>query len=81
MMLEQLMAEIRVGGTLETGALAVRLGTSPQMVDAMLEHLRLGGYIQAYSNCGDGCQGCSLKSSCSPAGRAGTLRLWQSYGE
>jgi FeoC like transcriptional regulator len=81
MMLEQLLAEIRAGGTLETGALAVRLGTSPQMVQAILEHLQLSGHIQAFSNCGDGCQGCSLKSSCSPAGRAGTLRLWQSSGE
>ncbi|HBG74739.1 MAG: hypothetical protein A2X25_11945 [Chloroflexi bacterium GWB2_49_20] len=81
MMLEQLMAEIRAGGTLETGTLAVRLGTSPQMVDAMLEHLRLGGYIQAYSNCGDVCQGCSLKSSCGRDEKAGTIRLWQSSGK
>lgn len=77
-MLEQLLAKIKAGGTLETGELAVQLGTSPQMVDAMLEHLRLSGYIQAYSNCGDGCKGCSLKSSCGSGERAGTMRLWQS---
>lgn len=80
-MLEQLIAEIRAGGTLETGALATRLGTSPQMVAAMLEHLRLSGYIQTYSQCSDGCQGCSLKSSCGPGERAGTMRLWQSSDE
>jgi hypothetical protein len=77
-MLEQLLAEIRAGGTLETGELAVLLGTSPQMVDAMLEHLRLSGYIQAYSDCGDGCQGCSLKSSCRSGEGAKRIRLWQS---
>lgn len=77
-MLEQLLAEIQAGGTLETGALASRLGTSPQMVLAMLEHLRLNGTIRAYSTCGDGCEGCNLKSSCSPGERAGTIRLWQS---
>lgn len=77
-MLEQLLAVIKVGGTLETGELAVQLGTSSQMVDAMLEHLRLSGYIQGYSNCGDGCQSCSLKSSCGSGKRAGTIRLWQS---
>ncbi len=77
-MLEQLLAHIKAGGTLETGELAVKLGTSPQMVDAMLEHLRLSGYIQAYSDCGDGCQGCGLKSSCGSGERARTIRLWQS---
>ena len=80
-MLEQLMAEIQAGGTLETGALAAKLGTSTQMLDAMLEHLRLSGIIQSYSNCGDCCQGCSLKSSCGSGERAGTMRLWQSSGK
>lgn len=80
-MLEQLIAEIQVGGTLETSALAARLGTSPHMVEALLEHLRLNGFIQAYSHCGDGCQGCSLTSSCSSGVGAGTIRLWQTTDE
>ena len=81
MMLERLIAEIRAGGTLEIGALATRLGTSPQMVAAMLEHLQLNGMIRAYSHCGDGCQGCSLQSSCGPGEMAGSMRLWQSSEE
>jgi predicted ArsR family transcriptional regulator len=80
-MLEQLIAEIRAGGTLETGALAERLGTSPQMVQAMLEHLQISGHIQAYSNCGDGCRGCDLKSACGAGRSIGTVRLWQSSDE
>lgn len=75
-MLEQLVKEIQAGGTLETGALASRLGTTPQLIEAMLEHLQRSGLVQAYS-CSDGCLGCSLKDACAkPA--PGAVRLWQS---
>lgn len=76
-MLEQLMNEIRAGGTLETRSLAERLGVSPQMVEALLEHLQRSGQINSYTSCGDGCQGCSLKSDCASSHGAGP-RLWQS---
>lgn len=75
-MLEQILNEIRIGGTLETGALAARLGTTPQLVEAMLEHLQRSGLIQAYVNCSDGCLGCSLQEACRKA--PGATRLWQS---
>jgi DNA-binding IscR family transcriptional regulator len=80
-MLEQLVAEIRAGGTLETGALAAKFGVSPQMMGAMLEYLRRSGYIQTYSDYGDGCQGCSLKSACGSGEKASTIRLWRSSGK
>jgi DNA-binding Lrp family transcriptional regulator len=63
-MLERLLAEIRLGGTLETGALALRLGTSPAMVKAMLDHLQRRGYIQPYQAALDACRGCSLRRAC-----------------
>ena len=47
-MLQQLLTEIRTGGTLEVNSLATRIGTSPQMVHAMLEHLRQSGMITNY---------------------------------
>jgi hypothetical protein len=79
-MLEKLVEEIRAGGTVEIRELAIRLGTTPQLVEVMLEHLQRSGLIQAYVNCSDGCLGCSLKNSCGkPA--AGTVRLWQMTGE
>jgi len=79
-MLEQLVKEIRAGGTLETGDLAARLGTTPQLIEVMLEHLQRTGLIQAYVRCNDGCQGCSLQDACKkPA--PGTIRLWQTKGE
>ncbi len=79
-MLEQLVNEIRAGGTLETGALATQLGTTPQLIEAMLEHLQRSGLIQAYVNCSDGCQGCTLKDSCRKPNQS-TIRLWQSRTE
>ena len=76
-MLEELMKEIRNGGTLETHALATRLGTTPAMVQAMLEHLQRLGYIQSYAEaCSDGCTGCSL--ACDAETRSGKIRLWKS---
>ena len=79
-MLEQLVNEIRAGGTLETGDLATRLGTTPQMIEAMLEHLRRNGLVQSYSDCGEGCQGCSLQKTCGKQGSQG-IRIWQSNPE
>lgn len=78
-MLEQLVNEIRSGGTLETNALAARFGTTPQLIEAMLEHLQRSGLIQAYASCSDGCLGCSLQDACQKT--PGTVRLWQSKSE
>ena len=75
-MLEQLVREIRAGGTLETGQLAARLGTTAQLIEAMLEHLQRNGLIRAYASCSDGCQGCSLQDACSKKA-PGSIRLWQ----
>ena len=81
-MLQKLLDEIRAGGTLESGRLAARLGTSPEMVEAMLEHLQRTGYIRAYLQCGEACRGCGLVDMCKGARRNDTLRLWQSvYGK
>ena len=74
-MLEELLKEIRSGGTLETRSLAKKLGVSAQMVDALLEHLQRSGQIRPYNSCADGCQGCGLKGDCGIQSQA---RLWQS---
>ena len=77
-MLEVLLKEIRAGGSLEIGALAARLGTTPQLIAAMLEHMQRLGLIKDYISCADGCQGCSLQSDCATKG---SPRLWQSVSE
>jgi FeoC like transcriptional regulator len=74
-MLEQLVNEIHKGGSLETHALAARLGTTPQLVEAMLEHLQRLGLIRDYAECDTGCDGCGLKDACT---NQGNVRLWQS---
>lgn len=77
-MLEQLVKEIQNGGSLETHRLAARLGITPQLVEAMLEHLQRLGLIQDFADCVGGCQGCGLRDACSSPGMA---RLWQSKSE
>lgn len=76
-MLEKLLTEIRSGGTFETGVLAATLGTTPELVEAMLEHLQRAGYIRPYQTCGDACGGCNLKSACNVAHQTDDVRLWQ----
>ncbi len=86
-MLEQLLAEIRSGGTLEVNDLAKKLGVSPQLVVVMLDHLQRSGYLRPYETCGEGCGGCSLKIRsaatpdgwiCSRCGR-GLIEYWQNH--
>ena len=76
-MLEKLLNEIRSGGTFETGALADKLGTTPELVEAMLEHLQRAGYIRSYEGCSDTCNGCSMDDSCGVSHRKGSVRIWQ----
>ena len=79
-MLEKLLHEIRAGGTLETATLAARLDTTPQLIEAMLEHLQRSGLIKDYVNCGDGCQGCNVRDACVKQTRS-KVRLWQGKHE
>ena len=75
-MLERLLEEIRLGGTIETGALAAHLGASPELIGAMLEHLERLGWLQNVQNCtAQKCSGCSLADMCIPKMQPG--RLWK----
>jgi Mn-dependent DtxR family transcriptional regulator len=76
-MLSALLAELRSGGTFETRDLAARLGTTPALMEAMLEHLQRLGQVHTYQSCSDACHGCSLREGCTSAERADGLRLWQ----
>jgi hypothetical protein len=75
-MLEQLLNEIQMGGTRDANSLASRLGTTPQMVTAMLEHLERLGRLQDLQRCASqGCRGCSEAATCALPGISG--RVWQ----
>jgi len=77
MILEKLLAEIQSGGTLEVRALADRLGTTPALVEAMLEHLERSGLLKAYQGCDGACTGCGLKSTCLRPDMPNGMRIWQ----
>ena len=79
-MLEKLLQEINAGGTLETVTLAARMNTTPQLIEAMLEHLQRSGLIQDYVNCGDGCGGCNVRNECNKQAQS-AVRLWQSNSD
>jgi hypothetical protein len=83
-MLEKLLSEIRAGGTFESGDLASRLGTTPEMLSAMLEHLQRSGHLQPFNTCSDACAECNLSNSCtrpqSATSSGQTLRLYTLTG-
>jgi hypothetical protein len=76
-MLEQLMAEIRKGGTLEVNQLARKLDTSPQLVSLMMEHLQNNGFLKQYETCFDGCSACQLAPACDHKKGNGVSQIWQ----
>ena len=59
-MLERLLKLLQTGGTFRTIELARAMGTSPELVDAMLESLSRMGHLKIADTCGDQCLGCSL---------------------
>lgn len=75
-MLERLLAEIQSGGTLQPTTLANRLGTSPAMVDMMIEELKRRGFLSEVDlACAQTCGGCPIQNTCISKGDLG--RLWQ----
>ncbi len=75
-MLHELLNEIQAGGTLEPGILADHLGTTPEMVRMMLEHLERLGKLHALPPCNtQACDGCNLSALCLP--KTGRGRVWE----
>mgnify|MGYP001179158758 FL=1 len=72
-MLQELLTILKSGGSLEIGALAAKLNTSPQMVTAMLDHLQRMGLLTAAQDC----SGCQLASSCSHGCGSAAVPMWQ----
>jgi hypothetical protein len=74
-MLQQLLNEIRAGGTLQPGVLAAKLNTSTGLVEMMLEDLERRGMITLVNtNCGEPCGGCPMVGECAVNTPQG--RLW-----
>jgi len=65
-MLEELLKHIREGGSFDPAFLAKKLNTTPEMVSAMLDHLRRMGLMRAYQPGKTNCSQCSLAGMCHP---------------
>jgi len=75
-MLNRLIDRLRSGGTHRVSDIAREFGTTPELVEAMLETLARMGYLeQVGSSCGDQCGTCSVAGMCTAKGssRAWTL--------
>ena len=78
-MLDRLLSLLREGGTHTLAELAQVLGTTPSMVEAMLEDLSRRGYLRTQEgNCAEQCGGCPLGAACTVGGSG---RIWTMVGE
>jgi predicted ArsR family transcriptional regulator len=73
-MLREMMRLIAQGGPWTTETLARELGTSPEMVAAMLEELARRGYLKAVeSECSGTCAHCPMATQCATGS---PQRIW-----
>jgi hypothetical protein len=64
-MLNQLLALLEIGGTWRVIDLAAALGTSPELVNAMLDYLTRSGKLELpEQSCAGACTTCALASTC-----------------
>jgi len=74
-LLEQLLALVRQSGVRSIAEVAAELGTSPALVETMLEDLTQRGYLQPLeTQCAQRCTGCALAGQCAVT-KGG--RVWQ----
>ena len=75
-MMDRLLDLLQAGGTHRVSDMARRLGTTPRLVEAMLDELTRLGYLkQLGAQCGDGCSVCPVAGMCTAeaSGRVWTL--------
>lgn len=74
-LLEQLLALVRRGGVRSIAEVAAELGTTPGLVETMLEHLTRRGYLRPLeTSCTQRCAGCPMAGQCAVTGGG---RVWQ----
>lgn len=75
-MLQQILNAFDQHLTLNTFQLARQLETSPELIEAMLDHLERIGAIQAVEAGEEGCSACPMVGACSGCNRS--LKMWRS---
>ena len=74
-MFNKLMALLKRGGTVTVDQMARELGTSPEVVSGMIDHMTRQGWLRAMSaSCDSACNACLFVRDCSRVGRE---RVWQ----
>lgn len=63
-MLEKLLSELRSGRTNRVDELALRLNTTPALLQVMLDHLVQLNLVNRYQPCDDSCSACSASHLC-----------------
>lgn len=65
-MLEKLLNELRTNGLSSSASLSEKLGTTPQMVTAMLDSLERMGYLRTIQESCEGgtCTSCAVNGYC-----------------
>ena len=73
-MLDRLLELLQAGGTHRVSDMARSLGTTPQLVEAMLGELARLGYLKEVgAQCGDQCAQCPIAGTCTAEARG---RIW-----
>jgi len=79
-MLNKLLDLLREGGTRRIADLAQELGTTPELVEAMLEDLARMGYVKhVASQCSEKCSTCPMAEMCAaggPSREGDNGRIW-----
>ena len=69
-MLEKLLKRISQGGGFSTHSLALELGITNELMEAMLGDLVRAGYLRPLERCREaGCSNCGASTSCQPHGK------------
>lgn len=79
-MLTRLLDLLREGGTRRISDLAQELGTTPELVETMLEDLGRMGYVKhVASQCSEACATCPMSDMCAAGGSSpgsGNGQMW-----
>ena len=73
-MLKQLLVLLEAGGTWQITDLAAELGTSPELITVMLNHLEQTGKLDLPEwTCVKACTGCAAEKTCKASSADGKL--------
>ena len=74
-MFDKLITLLKRGGTVTIDQVARELGTSPEVVNGMIDHMTRQGWLRSMSpSCDSMCSACVFARDCT---RATTSQVWQ----